>query len=164
MSIKKYSVLIVFGVTLGSVIAFGIHSLTKNSPATRNIASSKMAQLNPRGPAGKMGAPLSVQISSLPESDPESGYYKLLAHVTFNRPMGNLRFQWALPVESRMVQGDTEGTIVMTNGEDFAEEIIELQLTDTHRDSQILFDISYDQGGLLMGTSDLFVFRGTSIY
>jgi hypothetical protein len=164
MSVKKYSVLIVLGVFLGSGIAFAIHSITKESSPTRNIASSKMARLNPRGPVGKVGAPLLVQISALPESDPESGYYKLLARVTLNRPIGSLRFQWALPVESRLIDGTSDGSIVLAAGEDFAEEVIELQLTDTHRDSQILFDVSYEQGGLLMGTSDLFVFRGTSLY
>lgn len=164
MSLKKYAVLVLMGVSLGSVVAFGIHQLTKNSQPTRNIASAKMARLNKRGPVGKVGAPLFVQISSLPESDPESGYYRLLAHVTFNQPMGNLRFQWALPPESRLVSGSTDGNITLLAGEDFAEEVIELQLTDTHKDSQILFDLSYEQNGLPMGTSDLFVFRATSIY
>jgi len=164
MSLKKYTLLVLIGISLGSGVALALHTLFKETSPTRNIASTKLAHLNKRGPVGKVGAPLYVQVTALPESDPESGYYRLLAHISFNQPMGNLRFQWAMPLESRLISGNAEGNNTLLAGEDFAEEIIELQITDTHKDSQILFDLNYEQNGLPMGTSDLFVFRATSLY
>lgn len=157
MSLKKYFLLVLCGVFLGSSLAYVFHVFNQDQRATRNIASTKMARLSPTAHVGKTGAPLLVQVTALPESDARRGVYRLLAHITFNQPMNNLRFQWALPVESRVIEGATEGNITLSAGEDFAEQTIEIQITDQNRDSQILFDINYQQDGIPMGVSDLFV-------
>jgi hypothetical protein len=162
MSLRKYIIGIILGVTSGALIAITLAKLNPEAPrATRKIASEKWSKL-PRGHVGKVAAPLFVQILNTPSSTPETGYYKLVAHISFNQAIGSIRYQWALPSEARLISGNLEGEIQLTNGEDEWEETVEIQVTDTQRDQNVMFDISFNQNGSPLGSSDIFVFRSQS--
>jgi hypothetical protein len=161
MSLRKYLALVFSGIVMGSGIAFLISNQEKpNTSMQRSIASEKLSKMSKKH-HGKVGAPIFVQISRLPESDPERGYYKLLGYISFNQAVHNLSFQWALPPEARLISGDIAGDISFSKGEDMHEEVIEIQLTNTKIEQQILFDVNVnpEYGKAPMGSSDLMVFR-----
>lgn len=149
---------------MGSLLAFAFSKYNSDSQPGREIASEKMNRMNKKH-FGKVGAPIFVQIFKLPESDPERGYYKLLGQISFNQAIHNISFQWALPVEANLIRGDIAGDISFSNGEDLHEEIIEIQLTNTKINQQILFDVNVnpEYGKAPLGSSDLMVFRATGI-
>ena len=159
MSLRKYLIGIILGVTSGALLATCYTKwLSPEIHPTRQIASEKWSRLR-RGPVGKIAAPLFVQILNTPESTPETGYYKLIAHISFNQPMGSVRFEWALPSEARLISGNLTGEIQLARGEEEWEETLEVQVTDTKRDQNVMFDLSYDKNGSPLGSSDIFVFR-----
>ena len=108
MSLKKYLSIILPGVVLGITTAYLYNQFNQPMSATRSIASTKLARMNQRH-YGKVGAPIFVQISKSSDSEPERGYYKLVGHITFNQPIHNLNYQWALPLEARLISGEPEG-------------------------------------------------------
>lgn len=158
MSIKKYLIGIILGITSGSLLAVAYSAWSAPAKATREIASDKLSRL-PRAHVGKISAPILVQVLNTSDSKPENGYYKLVAHISFNSPVGGLRYQWALPAEARVISGNADGEIQLTNGEEDWEEVLEVQVTDTKIEQNILFDVSYEKNGFPLGSSDIFVFR-----
>lgn len=161
MSLKKYSIFVTVGLCCGIMMAYIYSFHIAKVGNSRSIASTKDERHRLKMARGKHGLPIAVQIQKMDGSDPESGYYKLVATITFNQPIARVRFQWAKPDQSRVISGSLDGEIFLAAGEDTVEQIIEIQLTDTKRDSQILFDLTYDENTVPMGTSDIFVFRAS---
>lgn len=162
MSLKKYFILVLCGVALGSMVAFAYTWKSKTAladiTATRIIASEKLNK-NYRSHSGKVAAPIYVQIQMHPDSQPEKGYYKLRGHIVFNQPIGNFRFQWALPEGAQVISGDFENELSLTAGEDEWDTEIEVALGHLDSNQQLMFDVSYDRGGVPMGASDTLVYR-----